>query len=125
MPTLAQSILARIALLTYMKDPSWQVREVQEAIREADEGDFASDDQVNAVFAKYGVPVRDSDEDKLDQVLFDLNSDQFQQFTQSLDTPDAVNQGFARLMTTHAPWAVAASQAAATQASHGFPPSRE
>jgi hypothetical protein len=99
-----------------MQAQSCQAREVQEAIREADEGDFASDDQVNAVFAKYGVSVRDSGEAKLDQVLFDLNSDQYQQFTQILDTPDAANQGLARLMTT---------QAAATQASHGFPPSRK
>lgn len=42
------------ALTSYLEAQSWQVREVQAAIAEADAGDFATDDQVNAVFAKYG-----------------------------------------------------------------------
>lgn len=42
------------ALTSYLDAQSWQVREVQAAIAEADAGDFASGDQVDAVFAKYG-----------------------------------------------------------------------
>jgi RHH-type transcriptional regulator, rel operon repressor / antitoxin RelB len=42
------------ALTSYLEAQSWQVREVQAAIAEADAGDFATDEQVNAVFAKYG-----------------------------------------------------------------------
>lgn len=42
------------ALSSYLQAQAWQVKEVQEAIVEADNGDFATDDQVNAVFAKYG-----------------------------------------------------------------------
>lgn len=42
------------ALSVYLDAQAWQVREVQEAIVEADHGDFATDDQVDAVFAKYG-----------------------------------------------------------------------
>jgi RHH-type transcriptional regulator, rel operon repressor / antitoxin RelB len=42
------------ALSTYLEAEAWQIREVTEAIAEADRLDFASDDEVNAVFAKYG-----------------------------------------------------------------------
>jgi RHH-type transcriptional regulator, rel operon repressor / antitoxin RelB len=42
------------ALSSYLAAQAWQVREVQAAMVEADQGDFATDDQVNAVFAKYG-----------------------------------------------------------------------
>ena len=42
------------ALSSYLQAQSWQIKEVQEAIVEADNGNFATDDQVNAVFAKYG-----------------------------------------------------------------------
>ncbi|MGB4115240.1 MAG: ribbon-helix-helix domain-containing protein [Polaromonas sp.] len=42
------------ALSSYLEAQAWQVREVQDAILEADSGDFATDEQVNAVFAKYG-----------------------------------------------------------------------
>ena len=42
------------ALSSYLQAQAWQVKEVQDAIVEADNGDFTTDDQVNAVFAKYG-----------------------------------------------------------------------
>ena len=42
------------ALSSYLEAHSWQIKEVQEAIVEADNGNFATDDQVSAVFAKYG-----------------------------------------------------------------------
>jgi predicted transcriptional regulator len=33
---------------------SWQIRDIQEGIKEADAGEFANGKQVKAVFAKYG-----------------------------------------------------------------------
>ena len=41
------------SLSSYLEAQAWQVKEVQAAIAEADSGDFATDEQVNAVFAKY------------------------------------------------------------------------
>jgi RHH-type transcriptional regulator, rel operon repressor / antitoxin RelB len=49
-----KSFVAVEALSSYLEAQAWQVKEVQDAIAEADTGDFATDDQVNAVFAKYG-----------------------------------------------------------------------
>jgi predicted transcriptional regulator len=42
------------ALSSYLATQSWQVKEITAGIADADMGDFATDDQVNAVFAKYG-----------------------------------------------------------------------
>ena len=41
------------ALSNYLEAQAWQVKEVQDAMAEAESGDFATDEQVNAVFAKY------------------------------------------------------------------------
>ncbi|MGE3972708.1 MAG: DUF1778 domain-containing protein [Porticoccaceae bacterium] len=40
----------------------------------------------------------------LDQVLFGLDAEKFQQFTALLDAPPGVNEGLARLMEVKAPW---------------------
>ena len=42
------------ALSSYLAAQSWQVQEIQAGVADADRGDFATDAQVNAVFAKYG-----------------------------------------------------------------------
>ena len=42
------------ALASYLDAQSWQVKEIEAGIADADRGDFATDAQVNAVFAKYG-----------------------------------------------------------------------
>jgi RHH-type transcriptional regulator, rel operon repressor / antitoxin RelB len=42
------------ALTHYMERESWQIRDTHEGIKEADAGEFASDNQVKAVFARYG-----------------------------------------------------------------------
>ncbi len=49
-----KSFLAIDALTNYVQSESWQIRYIQEGIQEADAGEFASDQQVKAVFAKYG-----------------------------------------------------------------------
>jgi predicted transcriptional regulator len=42
------------ALSSYLEAQSWQIREVTVALEEADRGEFATEEEVNAVFAKYG-----------------------------------------------------------------------
>ncbi len=49
-----KSFLAIDALTNYVQSESWQIRDIQEGIQEADAGEFASHQQVKAVFAKYG-----------------------------------------------------------------------
>lgn len=43
------------ALSTYLHEQSWQTQDIEAAMQEADRGDFASEAEVQAVFAKYGV----------------------------------------------------------------------
>jgi RHH-type transcriptional regulator, rel operon repressor / antitoxin RelB len=49
-----KSFLTIDALTHYVQNESWQIRDIHEGIREADVGEFATDKQVQAVFAKYG-----------------------------------------------------------------------
>jgi len=49
-----KSFLAIDALTSYVQRESWQIRDIREGIHEADAGEFATDEQVNAVFGKYG-----------------------------------------------------------------------
>lgn len=48
-----KSFLAIDALTHYVQRESWQIRDIHAGIAEADAGEFATDDQVKAVFAKY------------------------------------------------------------------------
>jgi RHH-type transcriptional regulator, rel operon repressor / antitoxin RelB len=50
-----KSFLAIDALTSYVQRESWQIRDIHEGLKEADAGEFASDEQVKAVFDKYGV----------------------------------------------------------------------
>ena len=49
-----KSFLTIDALTHYVERESWQIRDIHEGIKEADAGEFAPDDQVKDVFAKYG-----------------------------------------------------------------------
>ena len=49
-----KSFLAIDALTNYVQIESWQIRDIQEGIKEADAGEFASEKHVKEVFAKYG-----------------------------------------------------------------------
>lgn len=49
----SQSFLGGEAIQRYVDLESWQIAEIQQAICEADAGDFASDDEFNAVVKKY------------------------------------------------------------------------
>jgi RHH-type rel operon transcriptional repressor/antitoxin RelB len=49
-----KSFLTIDALTSYVERESWQIRDIHEGIKEADAGQFATDDQIKAVFARYG-----------------------------------------------------------------------
>jgi RHH-type transcriptional regulator, rel operon repressor / antitoxin RelB len=49
-----KSFLTIDALTNYVERESWQIRDIHEGIEEADAGEFATDEQVRAVFAKHG-----------------------------------------------------------------------
>jgi RHH-type rel operon transcriptional repressor/antitoxin RelB len=49
-----KSFLTIDALTHYVERESWQVRDIHEGIKEADAGDFATEEQVKGVFAKRG-----------------------------------------------------------------------
>lgn len=48
-----KSFLAGQAIRDYIERESWQITEISQAISEADSGDFASDDEVNSISAKW------------------------------------------------------------------------
>ncbi len=49
----SKSFLAMEALQAYLTAQAWQIADIQEAIGEADNGEFASDQEVADTFAKY------------------------------------------------------------------------
>jgi predicted transcriptional regulator len=55
--TRTKSFLAVEALAAYLQSESWQVQDIKAGLAEADAGEFASEQEVNAVFAKYGSAV--------------------------------------------------------------------
>ena len=50
-----KSFLAIDALTNYVESDSWQIHDIHEGIKEADAGEFSTDEQVKAVFDKYSV----------------------------------------------------------------------
>lgn len=48
-----RSRLAADAISSYIELQDWQIEEIGKGIREADAGEFASEQEVAAVFAKY------------------------------------------------------------------------
>ena len=48
-----KSFLAVEALRDYLEVQAWQIAEIKEGIAEADRGEFATDEEVQAIFAKY------------------------------------------------------------------------
>jgi RHH-type transcriptional regulator, rel operon repressor / antitoxin RelB len=49
----SKSYLAGEALRQYIDLEAWQIGEIQQALKEADANDFASDAEINAVVRKY------------------------------------------------------------------------
>ncbi|KAF0204081.1 MAG: CopG family transcriptional [Gallionellaceae bacterium] len=48
-----KSFLAGQAIRDFVERESWQIAEITQAITEADRGEFASDEEVNAISAKW------------------------------------------------------------------------
>jgi RHH-type rel operon transcriptional repressor/antitoxin RelB len=51
----SKSFLAAEAVREFIEINEWQIEEIKDAVKEADAGDFASDQEVQAVFNKWGV----------------------------------------------------------------------
>ena len=51
----SRSWLVAEAVRQYVADQAWQIAAVEEGIREADAGNFASDAEVKSAFAQWGV----------------------------------------------------------------------
>lgn len=49
-----KSFVTLEALSSYLEAQSWQVKDIEEGLAEANNGDFASESNVKRVFAKYG-----------------------------------------------------------------------
>ena len=45
----SKSFLASQAIRDFLERESWQIREITQAIQEANAGDFASDQEINAI----------------------------------------------------------------------------
>lgn len=53
----SRSWLVADAVRRYVEEESWQVAAIEEGVRQADAGDFASEEEVRQAFAKWGVNV--------------------------------------------------------------------
>lgn len=51
----SKSFLAAEAIRDFVELNEWQVQEIKDGLKEADDGDFATDDAVNKTFRKWGV----------------------------------------------------------------------
>ncbi len=51
----SRSYLVAEAIETYVEEQAWQIEAIKEGIKEADEGKFATESQVNKTFKKWGV----------------------------------------------------------------------
>jgi predicted transcriptional regulator len=51
---LDENAIAVAALRAYIEADAWQIQDIEEGVREADRGEFASDSEVSSFFAKYG-----------------------------------------------------------------------
>ena len=54
----SRSWLVADAIRRYVEEEGWQVGAIEEGVRQADAGDFATEDEVKAAFAEWGVDVR-------------------------------------------------------------------
>jgi predicted transcriptional regulator len=51
----SRSWLVAEAVKQYVAEQSWQVEAIKEGIRQADAGNFASDDEIKEAFGRWGV----------------------------------------------------------------------
>jgi predicted transcriptional regulator len=51
----SKSYLAAVAIEAYVEDQAWQIEAIREGIKEADQSNFAADEEVKNTFKKWGV----------------------------------------------------------------------
>jgi len=51
----SKSYLVAAAIESYVEDQAWQIEAIEEGIKEADKGKFATERQVKKTFKKWGV----------------------------------------------------------------------
>jgi len=51
----SRSYLVAEAIETYIEDQAWQIEAIEEGIKKADKGQFATENQVKKTFKKWGV----------------------------------------------------------------------
>lgn len=54
----SRSWLVADAIRRYVEEEGWQVAAIEEGVRQADAGDFATEEEVKAAFAEWSVDVR-------------------------------------------------------------------
>ena len=54
----SKSFLAAEAICEYLENNEWQIREIKQALQEADAGDFASDKDIGAIAKKWKLNAR-------------------------------------------------------------------
>jgi len=54
----SKSFLAAEAIREYVENNEWQIREIKQALQEADAGDFASDKDIGAIAKKWKLNAR-------------------------------------------------------------------
>jgi len=62
----SKSYLVGEALSTYLETQAWQIARIAESVAQADAKEFATDKEVKAAFAKWGVDIDRIDQDSLD-----------------------------------------------------------
>lgn len=50
----SKSFLAAEAIREFIELNEWQINEIKDALKDADAGDFASDQEMDAIFKKWG-----------------------------------------------------------------------
>ena len=53
--TRSRSFLVAEAIEAYVNEQAWQIQAIQEGIKEADKGKFATDKEIKKAFTKWGV----------------------------------------------------------------------
>lgn len=54
----SRSWLVADAVRRYVEEENWQVAAIEEGVRQADAGNFATEDEVKAAFTRWGVNAR-------------------------------------------------------------------
>lgn len=54
----SRSWLVADAIRRYVEEEGWQVAAIEEGVRQAEAGDFATEDEVKAAFGEWGVDAR-------------------------------------------------------------------